>query len=64
MRNVYIFFVDFFLLQGGLKVSVEAILNGDADEGKELFELPVLIKADVQGSEQALQTALRSGRRA
>lgn len=36
-----------------------SILNGEADAGKELFELPVMIKADVQGSEQALSTALR-----
>lgn len=46
-------------LQGGLKVSVQNILSGEADEGKELFELPVMIKADVQGSEQALHQALR-----
>lgn len=45
-------------LQGGLKSSVEAILSGEADTGKELFELPVMIKADVQGSEQALFNAL------
>lgn len=36
-----------------------SILSGEADAGKELFELPVMIKADVQGSEQALHTALR-----
>lgn len=36
-----------------------SILNGEVDAGKELFELPVMIKADVQGSEQALSTALR-----
>ena len=45
--------------QGGLKSDMISILNGEADAGKELFELPVMIKADVQGSEQALSTALR-----
>lgn len=49
-------------VQGGLKSGVLSILSGEADEGKELFELPVMIKADVQGSEQALATALRWGR--
>lgn len=38
-----------------------SILNGEADAGKEMFDLPVMIKADVQGSEQALSTALRFG---
>lgn len=47
------------LPQGGLKSGMMSILNGEADAGKELFELPVMIKADVQGSEQALSTALR-----
>lgn len=48
-------------VQGGLKSGVLSILSGEADAGKELFELPVMIKADVQGSEQALVTALRWG---
>ncbi|CAM9978364.1 unnamed protein product [Scytosiphon promiscuus] len=43
---------------GGLKSGMLSILSGEADAGKELFELPVMIKADVQGSEQALHTAL------
>lgn len=42
-----------------MKSSVQAILSGEADVGKEIFELPVMVKADVQGSEQALFTALR-----
>eukprot|EP00752_Nemacystus_decipiens_P001884 g1815.t1 len=46
------------VLQGGLKSGMMSILNGEVDAGKELFELPVMIKADVQGSEQALSTAL------
>ncbi|CAM9158659.1 unnamed protein product [Ectocarpus fasciculatus] len=46
------------ILQARLKNDMLSILSGEADEGKELFELPVMIKADVQGSEQALQTAL------
>lgn len=53
------FWVLFLRAQGGLKSSVEAILSGEADAGKELFELPIMIKADVQGSEQALFSALR-----
>lgn len=42
-----------------MMTNVQAMLSGEAGDGKEEFELPVLVKADVQGSEQALMTALR-----
>lgn len=45
--------------QGALKTDARAILYGEGSLDKELFELPIMIKADVQGSEQALHTALR-----